>query len=114
MNLQLGTLNLTVPRLASTDCHDCEVVVLGRPGAEVGEVAETCAYEFVGQKLLPSAEYVHEPSRAVLFACGVARFGEAVGEEEERVAGAHGELCGGEHLPEQVSNLRGLAVVSLF
>src|SRR5437764_12025999 len=78
--------------------HDAQVVVSGRPGAEVREVAEARAYQLAGQEFVVLAEEAQEAFGRVLGARGVARFGEAVGEEEEGFARLHSEVARSELL----------------
>src|SRR2546423_431141 len=84
--------------------HDGEVVVLGHSGAEVREVAEAFGDERAGQKRVVLAEEASQTLGGVLLAALVARLGEAVGEEEERVARLHSETFGGELLVAEDSD----------
>src|SRR5207248_2971871 len=68
------------------------------------EVAEAFGDERAGQKRVVLAEEASESLGCVLLAAVVARLGEAVGEEEERVARLHSETLGGELLVAENSD----------
>ena len=78
--------------------HDGQVVVPGRPCAEVREVSEARADQLAGQEFVVPAEEAKETFGRVLLARGVARFGEAVGEEKQRVARLHAQRARSELL----------------
>src|SRR6201995_2810038 len=82
----------------SPERHDGHVVVPGRSGAEVREVAEASAYERGGREFVMTAEQLAQAVGAVLIAALVARLGESVREEKERVARLHAKPLGRELL----------------
>src|SRR5436309_13991634 len=97
--VRAGLFSIRNPQSASRNLvgtperHDGQVVVFGRPGGEVREVAQACADQLARQKLLVLAEEAEESFGRVLLARGVARFGEAVGEEEQRLARLHAKAA---------------------
>src|SRR5947209_8458582 len=84
--------------------HDGQVVVPGRSGAEVRNIAQARADERGGQEFVLLAEQAAQTLGCVFFATVVARLGESVGEEEERVARLHSESFGRELLVAENSD----------
>src|ERR1700748_561357 len=72
--------------VGAAQSHDRHVVVTVHAGSEVREVCEADIDERAGQKLVLRAEQAEQSLATVLSARVVARLGESVGEEKERVA----------------------------
>lgn len=75
--------------LRPVDCHQSLIVCLPRPGGVPLDVLEAGRDKFLRRPAMPAASSEQEPADAIFVAGEVARFRDAVGEEQQAFARFH-------------------------